>query len=207
MNEKSQTSHQSLDKQNQKSWFCDLKGGLNYANECRDGLVEVVEKSRYDELFSRLHDPGKCNTGHETLPLTLWECPECVEEIRREKVQLEKTRLILATRLAELFAVANNRLNGVEITYNEAEVMMSAASQLDYISQELGKDKWIDLLKKTKEGKPYIGTQEPGEQQSPSSEDVKQLQKNQENDGMPTLTIANEDSQKNESGNPKTEKK
>ncbi len=38
----------------------------------RDAALKALEKNR-------------CNSGHETLPLRLWECPACVDLIRQER--------------------------------------------------------------------------------------------------------------------------
>lgn len=45
-----------------------------------------VEAER-DRLQARLNT-NRCNRGHKTLPLTLWDCPECHNETRRQRDEL-----------------------------------------------------------------------------------------------------------------------
>jgi hypothetical protein len=40
-----------------------------------------LERQR-DELSRRLNNPVRCHSGHERLPLALWDCPDCVDKIR-----------------------------------------------------------------------------------------------------------------------------
>ena len=47
--------------------------------EARILLADVVAER--DQLKARL-ETTRCNSGHDTLPLTLWDCPECHNETR-----------------------------------------------------------------------------------------------------------------------------
>ena len=35
--------------------------------------------SEVERLLARLNDPQECNSGHKDYPLTLWDCPTCVQ--------------------------------------------------------------------------------------------------------------------------------
>ncbi len=37
----------------------------------------------------KLEEPTRCNSGHETLPLKLWTCPTCHEELERKLEAIE----------------------------------------------------------------------------------------------------------------------
>jgi len=43
-------------------------------------------------LEARLEEPARCNSGHETLPLKLWTCPTCHEELERKLERMERLR-------------------------------------------------------------------------------------------------------------------
>jgi len=54
-----------------------------------------------DQLQRRL-DTNVCNSGHVTLPLTLWDCPECHNQTRAEREALRVQVQELTNRLFEL---------------------------------------------------------------------------------------------------------
>ncbi len=58
-----------------------------------------------DALQERLNT-NRCNRGHETLPLTLWDCPECHNETRRERDALREA-------LSEMTELAAGPAGGV----------------------------------------------------------------------------------------------
>lgn len=55
-----------------------LHGTDSEMREVITKLQQQVESchEKIDELQAKL-DNNKCNAGHETLPLVLWDCPEC----------------------------------------------------------------------------------------------------------------------------------
>lgn len=53
--------------------------------EVHDAVAELIAER--DWLQARL-DTNRCNRGHETLPLTLWDCPECHNETKRKLAEL-----------------------------------------------------------------------------------------------------------------------
>jgi len=61
----------------------------------RDDMIEVVSASDYDALETRCDEleaklyANKCNRGHETVPLILWDCPVCHDETRAERDQVQ----------------------------------------------------------------------------------------------------------------------
>jgi len=50
---------------------------------------------------------NKCNAGHETLPLVLWDCPECTQILREERDDLRK---VAEASQALLLAYANEHI-------------------------------------------------------------------------------------------------
>lgn len=59
-------------------------------------LAERIERARTavaelfaerDSLQAKL-DTNRCNSGHETLPLALWDCPECHNTTKRKLAEL-----------------------------------------------------------------------------------------------------------------------
>ena len=50
-------------------------------------LDDLVEARRTIEALQAKLDHNRCNSGHETLPLKLWNCPACGEE-REEKLRV-----------------------------------------------------------------------------------------------------------------------
>ena len=58
-------------------------------------LLDALEKAE-----ARLQH-NRCNSGHETLPLILWDCPACVDIIRARAEQAE-ARLSAIDALGEL---------------------------------------------------------------------------------------------------------
>jgi len=68
--------------------------------EFQSGMLNLVGPllglAKYqDAEIARLTEKlnaNKCNRGHETLPLVLWDCPACTEEIRRE---IQRLRIAL----------------------------------------------------------------------------------------------------------------
>jgi hypothetical protein len=64
----------------------------------RDGKMLL---SALDALQKRL-DTNTCNSGHVTLPLVLWDCPECHDQTRRERNALRIQVQELTDRLFEV---------------------------------------------------------------------------------------------------------
>lgn len=54
----------------------------NACEGMEDPETEVSQLKQYDEPNM------KCNKGHVTLPLKLWDCPACTEELRQEIAML-----------------------------------------------------------------------------------------------------------------------
>jgi len=53
----------------------------------RQALDEMLEG--YEAAVTKLNI-NKCNAGHETLPLYLWDCPRCHEETKKENERLRE---------------------------------------------------------------------------------------------------------------------
>jgi hypothetical protein len=47
--------------------------------------AHVIEYSAYEALDKKLNNTTRCNKGHETLPLVLWDCPDCHEETKKQR--------------------------------------------------------------------------------------------------------------------------
>ena len=61
-------------------------GNLNeHARKYMDAAQE-----EHVALEARLEEPAHCNSGHETLPLKLWTCPTCHEEVEAELVHIKR---------------------------------------------------------------------------------------------------------------------
>ena len=79
------------------------------AHEERRLRTTLAEKERElaqarrerDELQAKL-DQNRCNSGHETLPLKLWNCPACTEE-REEKLKDQLTQAREALQEIDLY--------------------------------------------------------------------------------------------------------
>lgn len=54
----------------------------------REAVVELIDER--DRLRAQLAN-NRCNSGHETLPLVLWDCPECHNETKRKLADLIRT--------------------------------------------------------------------------------------------------------------------
>jgi len=65
-----------------------------------DDAYALMDKAvaQRDEALARL-ELNRCNSGHETLPLKLWECPACVAGVE-EKLEAERDQAL--ARVAEL---------------------------------------------------------------------------------------------------------
>jgi hypothetical protein len=61
------------------SWYLEVgfQDGADWSKQYFDAKVEELERKL---------SQNKCNSGHETLPIVLWDCPECVR-IRTEKLE------------------------------------------------------------------------------------------------------------------------
>ncbi|TET41461.1 MAG: hypothetical protein E3J60_04720 [Dehalococcoidia bacterium] len=56
---------------------------VNACKDMSDPEAEIKRLKRYDET-------PKCHHGHVSLPLHLWDCPTCTEQLRRDKAELVK---------------------------------------------------------------------------------------------------------------------
>jgi hypothetical protein len=54
------------------------------------------------ETLQRRLEKNTCNSGHVTLPLILWDCPECHNQTRREREALSIRVQELTDRLLEV---------------------------------------------------------------------------------------------------------
>ena len=79
-----------------------------------------LERMR-DEFARRLQSPVRCVSGHERLPLALWDCPDCVQKIRDELAEV-KGKLELAEAVNQLSLIS---LNGHENRHEEEVVKLS----------------------------------------------------------------------------------
>ena len=71
---------------------------------------------------------NRCNKGHETLPLILWDCPTCHDETRAERDTLQAE----LARCREALQVAKDRLighGGVVAAIDEANIQPSRGEQ------------------------------------------------------------------------------
>lgn len=66
---------------------------IAWADRIDAAMAELVAER--DRLQARL-DTNRCNSGHETLPLTLWDCPECHNETKRKLAELIEARNAMA---------------------------------------------------------------------------------------------------------------
>lgn len=58
---------------------------LDQAIDARDAAAALIRER--DQLKARL-DTNRCNRGHVTLPLTLWDCPECHNATKQKLAEL-----------------------------------------------------------------------------------------------------------------------
>ncbi len=54
------------------------------------GSVTALEQidQHIAELKKQLHEPATCHSGHTTHPITLWDCPECTDQLRKDRKRL-----------------------------------------------------------------------------------------------------------------------
>lgn len=76
---------------NMKAVIADKEMALASLREQRDVALKGLE-----ELKEKYLGPApKCNAGHEnTLPLALWDCPRCVDVLRKELEAAKRIRIV-----------------------------------------------------------------------------------------------------------------
>lgn len=74
-----------LKKAEQEAEHNGLKGDARDYKLAGAAYVALLEDR--DRLQARLNT-SRCNSGHDTLPLTLWDCPECHNETKRQLAEL-----------------------------------------------------------------------------------------------------------------------
>ncbi len=83
-----------LKKAEQEAEFAGFKGDARDYKRAGTEYASLVED--HARLQARL-EHNRCNSGHETLPLVLWDCPECHNETRRKLAELIEATARLAT--------------------------------------------------------------------------------------------------------------
>ncbi|HEY3434271.1 MAG TPA: hypothetical protein VGK41_01325 [Solirubrobacterales bacterium] len=73
--------HASIERQ----WCEDAPALAEGSEQARAAVVALYEER--DRLQTML-DTNRCNRGHETLPLALWDCPACHDETKRRLASL-----------------------------------------------------------------------------------------------------------------------
>lgn len=92
-------------------------------------FARKLERQR-DEFADRLNSPVRCHSGHQRLPLALWDCPDCVQKIRDENAELRRLN-IECSRLASI--AASERDDAREADAKHREI---ARIQLERITKE-----------------------------------------------------------------------
>jgi len=65
-----------------------MRHDLDHEAVCNMGRDRIVWLAgQVDALQAKL-DHNRCNSGHETLPLVLWDCPECHQRTRDKLAKL-----------------------------------------------------------------------------------------------------------------------
>lgn len=85
-----------------------MKASIHDWELIRNEIVSYFEETQAHiaELEAKLNS-NRCNSGHETLPLSLWVCPACCEE--REgalKAEIERLRGVIRERAQVIGAMA-----------------------------------------------------------------------------------------------------
>lgn len=81
--------------------LCDDKTCLTCVKDGRE-LAKFSDclLATLDAAWTKL-DKNVCNSGHVTLPLTLWDCPECHNETRRERDEAVRNQYAVVWRIVE----------------------------------------------------------------------------------------------------------
>lgn len=68
-------------------------------SDCSDAIAETIKEHGESEiaylvtLAKELKEKlatNRCNSGHTTVPLPLWDCPVCTDLIRKENLELKR---------------------------------------------------------------------------------------------------------------------
>lgn len=81
-------------------------------------FARKLERQR-DEFADRLNNPVRCHSGHERLPLALWDCPDCVQKIREENTELRRMNSE-CSRLASIEADSKHKAMNLSDTLAKA---------------------------------------------------------------------------------------
>jgi len=104
-----------------------------------EGSMLLAELHRLD----RYEQPGpKCNKGHEnTLPIALWDCPVCREEVRAQLAEAQADNAALVGKLNAIQDYFSNpkKYDGAWTEWHSATIrqLMSKAHPGDSIRKEL----------------------------------------------------------------------
>jgi hypothetical protein len=84
----------------------------DFLNKPHPGTALLAELEQLRQRVERYEGPNpKCNNGHEnSLPIALWDCPMCTEELRQELEQHKRALALAATFIAH----DNCVFNGIE---------------------------------------------------------------------------------------------
>lgn len=88
----------------------------NWNDVCKDFRLLIAA---YDQLQQRL-DKNVCNSGHVTLPLALWDCPECHNLTRRERDDMKNMLACAVARVAEVEGMLASLGDCVNLALREA---------------------------------------------------------------------------------------
>ena len=61
-------------------------------HNCPEWLVVHARQLELElaEVMARIESPVRCHRGHEFYPLTLWDCPDCHDDTRKQRDALAK---------------------------------------------------------------------------------------------------------------------
>ena len=69
-----------------------MKGKTGWDEPISDEQVEdwADKVAQLEEAIAKYEEPATCNGGHKTLPLKLWDCPECTAQLKAENAKLKR---------------------------------------------------------------------------------------------------------------------
>jgi hypothetical protein len=91
-------------------------------NQVRDGVsLEARLRAQLAEAQQRLNN-DRCNRGHKTLPLILWDCPACHEETRAKLAAAEKERDEARSALAVARDARDQTQRALDLTHSALDL-------------------------------------------------------------------------------------
>ena len=101
----------------EKRVFSDQISLLKNENERLTDRIEELE-----EGIAKYEEPATCNRGHKTLPLKLWDCPECTAQLER-KAALQERLIKRGIEYRAALEAESERLLGLIIRADEAGIL------------------------------------------------------------------------------------